>query len=286
MGGTGPGQSTPKAPASDGTEAAADIAAHGLDTTLTWAELDELILARRAMSKDGREALRHLAQTKLLEVLGKQNGLTLSDAAVAAQLDEIKRQIVASGEKGGFEGFLKSKRVTLVDFMRLLRLGSVQETLTRRALGLKDDERVTGEQQQMWMDDALQKRNYQEFNPPWKDGIVAQCADVVIMQDEFFDYLHLRLPEEALKEDCWQLLAAKRMRARMPDLAPEKLAKAVEDELQRRRDETKLDPRVPFPPWAALVLLLLEEPQAFQATTTSARTTTRPTAMALRTGGV
>ncbi len=244
-GGTVAAQSAPNPPASDSTESQADIAARSLDgrTSITWAELDELILARRAMSKDGRESLRHLAQTKLLDVLGKQNGLSLSDTEVETQLGEIKRQIAASGEKGGFEGFLKDKHVTLDEFRRLLRLGSVQETLTRRTLGLKDGERVTGEQQQLWMDDALQKRNYQEFNPPWTEGIVAQCADVVIKQDEFFDYLHLRLPQEALQEDCWQLLAVKRMKARMPDLAPEKLAKAVEEELQRRRDETKLDPR-------------------------------------------
>jgi hypothetical protein len=229
-------------PASDNPDSAS-IAAQALGTTVTWTELDDLILARRALSKDGREALRHLAQTKLLDVLGRETGLSMSDAQVDAQLAEIKRQIAASGEKLSFDDFLKSKRVTLDEFKRLLRLGSVQETLTRRALGLKDGERVTGEQQQMWMDDALQQRKYQEYNPPWTEGVVAECAGMRIAPREFLDYLHLRLPEEALREDCWQLLAAKRMKARMPDLAPEKLAKAVAEELDRRREETKRDPR-------------------------------------------
>src|SRR6188508_1766122 len=39
------------------------------------------------------------------------------------------------------------------------------------------------------------------------------------------------------------MLLMKRMRARMPDLAPEKLAKYVAEEIQRRRDETSADPR-------------------------------------------
>jgi hypothetical protein len=230
-------------PVSDGIDAGDGIAARGYDTSITWDELDELLLARRAMSKDGRENLRHLAQVDLLDVLGKQNGLWATDAQVEEQLREIQRQVVASGEKGGFEGLLKSKRVTLAEFRRLLKLAPVQETLTRRALGLKDGDKVTGEQQQMWIDDALVQRKYEEFNPPWQDGVVARCGEFTILQDEFMQCLRERLPEETLREDCWQLLVCKRMKARMPDLAPEKLAKAVGEELQKRRDETKRDPR-------------------------------------------
>lgn len=221
----------------------AEIAARAFDTVLTWDELDEVILARRAMSKEGRENLRHMAQVELLDVLGRQNGLSASDEEVEAQLRQIQAQLAASGEKTSFGDLLKEKRVTLAEFRRLLRLASVQETLTRRALGLKDGDEVTGEQQQIWIDDALLQREYEEFNPPWSDGVVARCADFTITQDEFLRSLRMRLSDETLREDSWQLLLVKRMRARMPDLAPEKLAKAVAEELQRRRDDTKRDPR-------------------------------------------
>lgn len=234
-------------------EFAADVAARGKDTTITWGELDALLVARRARSSEGREALRHLAEVKLLDVLGSETGLAATDAQVEAQIAELERQLASSGASGGLPTMLREKRVTLLEFKRLLKLAAVQETLTKRALGLADADKVTGEQQKLWMDDALLQRKYEEFNPPWKDGVVAHCAAFTILEREFLDYLRLRLSEETLREDCWQLLAAKRMRERMPDLAPERLQKAVLDELQRRRDETQRDPRYKGATWESLL---------------------------------
>lgn len=223
------------------------IAARGLDTSITWEELDEVLLARRAMSKDGKEALRHLAESHMLEVLGTQNGLTVSDAEIEARVAELDKA------SNGLADKLKEARLTLEEFKRFLRLANVQETLTRRALGLKDTDPVTAEQQKLWMNDALMQREYKEFNAPWSDGVVARSGEFEIRQPEFMAYLRQRLPEETLREDCWQLLLSKRMRARMPDLAPEKLAAAVREELQRRREETKRDPRYKGVPWESLL---------------------------------
>ncbi|MDZ4772062.1 MAG: peptidylprolyl isomerase [Planctomycetota bacterium] len=230
-----------------------EVAARGNDTILTWAELDTLLVARRAKSVEGREALRHLAEVKMLEVLGAETGLAASDEDVAAKIREVETERQRAGEKGGLEPMLREMRITLDEFKRLLKLAAVQETLTRRALGLKDTERVNGDQQKLWMDDALLQRNYEEYNPPWKDGVVAKTASFTILEPEFLRYLRLRLPDEILREDCWQLLLAKRMKLRMPDLAPERLKKAIEDELQRRRDDTKRDPRYKGTTWESLL---------------------------------
>jgi hypothetical protein len=119
----------------------------------------------------------------------------------------------------------------------------VQETLTRRALGLSDDKPVTAEQQRIWIEEELAQRGFQPLAPPWKDGVAARAADFTIPAAEFLAYLRQRLPRETIEEDCYQLLLEKRMLARMPDLAPEKLAAAVEDELARRRDEARRDPQ-------------------------------------------
>jgi hypothetical protein len=186
-------------------------------------------------------------------VLGQQNGLSATDAQVEARLAEIKREMVGHGDKETFEEKLKKNRVSLAELKRVLKLASVHETLTRRALGLKDTDRVTPEQQQLWIDDALLQRNYEEYNPPWQDGVVARCAEFTIERDEFMRYLRERLPEDTLREDCWQLLLAKRMKARMPDLAPEKLAKAIAEELAKRREETKRDPRYKDITWESLL---------------------------------
>lgn len=252
IGDIGAGGDQVTAPAQASTDSP-DAAAVAFDTVITWGELDALLLARRAMSKEGREALRHLAQVKLLEVLGRQNGLSASEAEVDAQIREIEKQMSASGEKTGLPGMLKTRHLSLEEFRRLLKLATVQETLTKRALGLKDSDKVTGEQQQLWIDDALVQRKYEEFNAPWTDGIVARSGEFTVLQDEFLTYLRLRLPDETLREDCWQLLLTKRMKARMPDLAPEKLHKGIAEELQRRRDDTRRDPRYKGVPYESLL---------------------------------
>jgi hypothetical protein len=230
-----------------------EVAARALDTSITWKDLDVLLIRRRAMSKDGREALHHLAESKLLEVLGKENGIVLKDAELELQIKELSRQALTSGDKEGLQGFLKKGRLTREEFEHLLRLAYVEKVLTRRALGLGDDKDVTGEQQRLWMDDALAERAFEEFPPPWKDGVAAKSASFTIGAPEFVRYLRLRLPPETLREDCYQMLLQKRMLARMPDLAPEKLAQYVQAEIQRRRGETKADPKYKGIPYENLL---------------------------------
>lgn len=220
-----------------------EVVAQALDTTISAEELDEILYTRRAASEDGREALRHLAETKLLEKLAKQNGLFPDDAELEKRVRAIDADIRKSGDPEGLAGHMKKARVTRDEFKRVLALGIAQETLTRRALGLSDDKQVTGDQQKIWIEEELAKHSFQPFAPPWKDGLAARAADFTISGTEFIEYLRKRLPPETLRDDCYQLLLQKRMLARMPDLAPEKIAKAVADELKRRREEARRDPK-------------------------------------------
>lgn len=240
-------------PAPIPTGADDEIVARAFDSTLTWKELDVLLVSRRAMSKEGREGLQHLAETKLLEKLGTANGISAPEEKIDAQVKEFESQSLQSGEPGGLEAFLRKARLTREEFRRFLRLAYVQETMTRRALGLKDSDKVTGEQQKLWIQDALAARSFEQLTPPWKDDVVARCAEFTISRDEFLHYLRMHLPTESIGEDCYQMLLMKRMRARMPDLAPEKLAKALQEEIQRRRDETKNDPRYKGIPYESLL---------------------------------
>jgi parvulin-like peptidyl-prolyl isomerase len=221
----------------------AGIVAQAYDTTVSAAELEDLLALRRAASEDGRAALRHLAESKLLDLLGRQNGILIGDSELERRVAEYDRQIKRSGDAEGLSGHLRKARLTREEFKRFLALGNVQETLTRRALGLPDAKPVTAEQQKLWIEEQLTQRGFQPLAPPWKDGVAARAADFQIGAAEFLAYLRERLPAETLQEDCYQLLLQKRMLARMPDLAPEKLTQAVQAEIQRRRDEAKADPR-------------------------------------------
>lgn len=233
-------------PAPSSEEVSLDVqlfAAEGLNTTLSWAEFDAVILNRHALTESGRAALKHLTETKLLEVLAREQGIEVPKRQVEQRLEEIDRSIKASGESSGLIAHLRERRLSSDIFYHFMRLAIVHEILTRRALGIPDDAAVTGEQQTMWLDEVLAERGYQTLPPPWKDGIVARSGDVVVQRAEYVAHLRSQLDEEEIREACYQSLLVKRMRARMPDLAPAALERALEAEIERRRRKAESDPR-------------------------------------------
>jgi hypothetical protein len=243
------------AQAGDGEPSYADdeVAASAGDARLTWKELDPVIASRRVLSEDGREALKHLAQSIVLERLAKENGISVPDAVVDARWKDLDEQVKASGDREGIVGMMKKVRLSPDEFRRYLRLSFVQETLTRRALGLAEKAEVKGEQQELWMEEAMRDRSYKEFGPPWKDGVVAQCTDFSIRLPDLLAYLRRRLPPQDLREDCYQVLLLRRLRAKTADVAPEKVEKAIDEEIARRKEEAAAEPRNKGVAWERLI---------------------------------
>ncbi|MBI5361864.1 MAG: peptidylprolyl isomerase [Planctomycetes bacterium] len=244
----GPAKPAPEAPrpaestAQEGPFADDAVVATALDTPLTWKELEPVLLLKRVLSRDGRDALQHLAKSRLLEVAAKEQSVVVPDSVVDARIAEIEQQMLAEGRKDGLAGEMKKARMTPVEFRRYLRLGLQHEILTRRALGKPDGESVTTEQQELYLDHLMQERAFEMFSPPWRDGVAAKAAGVVVTPREYLLHLRRSLPAEALHEDVYPTLLLKRAKARMPDLAPEKYTKAVQAELQRVRDTVAADP--------------------------------------------
>lgn len=243
----------PLAAAQGPTYADDEIAARAAETRVLWKDLDPVIRLRRILSKDGREALNHLAQSMVLERLAKERGVEVQDEVVDKRWKDLDAQVRASGDPDGIAGLMRKARLSPEEFRRFLRLSFVQETLTRRALGLDDKTEVKGDQQELWMEEAMRDRGYQEKPPPWADGIVAQCSDFSIQVGELVRYLRRRLAPKDLQTDCYQLLLLRRIQAKMPDLAPQTLDKAIDDEIARRRAEVAADPTKKGIPWERLV---------------------------------
>jgi hypothetical protein len=220
-----------------------DVVARAFDTSITWKDLDPVIRNRHVMAKDGRAALRHMMESRALEVMARENGIKVSEAQVDARWKELEGQIRTSGEKGGIGGYLKKAHLSEPEFRGYLKLSVVEETLTRRALGMDDKASLSGEQQQVWMDERLRERSYTELEPPWRDGLAAKCAGFSVGIDELVHALRQRLPEADVREDCYQLLLYRRMQKRLPDLAPSKIDEYVQKELDRRRAEATADPK-------------------------------------------
>lgn len=236
----GPLQASASAPLTYRDE---DVVARVQDTSITWKDLDPLMKARHVMAKDGRAALRHMMESRALEVLARENGIDVPEAQVEARWRELAGQILASGDKGGIAGYLKKGHLSEAEFRRYLKLSIVQETLTRRAMGIDDKAPLSGEQQEIWMDERLRERKYTEIPPPWTDGLAAVCIGFSVSIDELVRGLRQRLPEPDVRDDCYQVLLYRRMLKRLPDLAPSKLDEYVQKELERRRYEITSDPR-------------------------------------------
>ncbi len=218
-------------------------AATGRDTQISFAELDALLLDRHAMGPDGRSALKHLLNARVLDSLAKESKLSIGPADVDARIAQIEKDMASSGEKGGLATQLKQNHVSLATFREFLRLGIVQETLARRALGVADGKPVNAEQQEMWLAQVMQSRGIDQPMPPWKDGIAARCGEVSLKSSDFAEHLRTQLPRDTVRQDCFELLLSKRLRARMPDLSDEAFERAIDAELARRRAEFEADPK-------------------------------------------
>lgn len=232
-------QGAPRLPETD-DEA---VAAHAPGIELKWKELDELLLARHGLSQAGREALRHLAETRLVEVAAREQGLVIDDAAVEARYRELESKWKSSGQTTPFEKTIQAARLSEAEFRYFLRTGMLQEELTRRALGLKSPAELQPDQMRLWVQEAFTDRQYDELPAPWSDGVVARATGLVIRREDFARYLRRRLEPDELRSDCYQLLLYRRVRARLPDVAQTKIDEYVQQELDRRRREALANPR-------------------------------------------
>ncbi len=236
--------SAPKVQEAPQTPEAADdyVVARAGDTELRWKELDELLLLRHGMSQEGREALKHLAETHMVEVAAAQAGLAIADKDLDARVHQIEQQLQASTGQT-LEQQLQSARITRAEFRYFLRVSMQQEELTRRALGLKPGAEVSPDQARLWIQEAFTERNYDELPPPWSDGIRARATGFTISVQEFVRYLRRRLPPDELRQDCYQFLLCRRVRAKLPDVAQAKVDEYVQKEIERRKREAALDPK-------------------------------------------
>ena len=234
-----PAQSAPPVPGFEDDALAARAGA----LELRWKDLDELLLLRHAMTRAGREALRHLAETRIVETAAREAGLEVAEAAVDARYRELERKWSTSGQGVPFEKTIQNARLTEAEFRYFLRTGMLQEELTRRALGLAAGAEISPDQTRLWMQEACTERSYSEFPPPWADGVVASASGVRVLVHDFVVYLRRRLEPEELRTDCYQLLLHRRVRERLPDVAPARVDEYVRNEIERRRREAAADPR-------------------------------------------
>jgi hypothetical protein len=160
----------------------------------------------------------------------------VSDAEVTRRWEKLERESRASGQTLAAE--MERQGLGPEQFREFLRLALVQEKLTRAALSIPGNAEVPGDKQELWLQQEISARGLELFPPTGTlEGVLASCGEIAIPRAEFARFLAERLGREEVRESAWHLLLLAAIEKRMPDVAPEARARAVEAEIARRRAE-------------------------------------------------
>jgi hypothetical protein len=234
----------------DAAAGAADqdpVAARGAGLEVRLSAVDRLLVERFGMSQNGRALQELLLKSRVLEELAESEGIVVTDDDVRDLWQDLDRRARAAGQTSGLAAEIERRGLTPEEFGEFLRLSIVQTRLAHRALEVADGVTLGADQQEIWLTQVIAERGLTRPLPPWDDGVVLTCGDLAIGREEFGAFLRKRLPEEDVQEACWHLLLLSGIEGRMPDLSPEARARAIEEELGRRRRKHQLEqPAISF----------------------------------------
>jgi len=218
-------------------------ALHGARGEVSFADLDEVIIWRDGRSPNGKQALGQLLELRILDSMAKAEGLEISDEALRARFDELDALARQGGAEDGLAADIAARGIAPAEFREYLRLAMIHEALTRKALGLSDDAPLTADQQQLWLQSALNERGVTEKAHPWSEGIVCTSGDVTITREQFGAHLRSQVDDEDKRNVLYLILLERAVRARMPEVTAEGFNLALDREVERRAAEVAADPR-------------------------------------------
>jgi hypothetical protein len=167
-----PAPDVPPQQAPDKPRLGVELAAIGPDCHLTFAELDDLLLARHGNSPLGQDTLGALAQLVVVEELAKSEGISASRADLNQRWRTLEEQIISSGTADSLADYLEQQGIKRKTFQRHLRLSVLHERLARKSLGLGPDDPLSGEQQTHWLNGIVDSLEQKKGEYPWSDGTV------------------------------------------------------------------------------------------------------------------
>ena len=219
------------------------VAALGKDSQLSFEDLDGVLLWRHGRGEQGRAALRQLIELRLVERMMAEQRLTISEKQLEKRWSELDAETRGQGIVGGLDQYLREERIDRDTFREYLELSIATEVLARRALGIRDRDPITSEQQQAWLEQEIQRRGYEEESFPWTGDTVARVGDVTLYLADYRNQLRQQLDHETLSQAAYEALLEQRLLQRFPALEPTAIDRAVDAELEIRRENAAKDPR-------------------------------------------
>jgi hypothetical protein len=220
------------------------------ELSITDSEFDTALLVRHGGTTVGEDALASLAERLVIDELADRQGIEIGERALAEAWAQLDTQARARGHEGGLRSELDRAGVDLEEFKARLRQQLALERLVRLDLGTPPERPCPPEQQQLWLDAQLAERGIERLPRPWKDGLAANVGTTIaITESEWASSVRTLVPSEELRELAFQLLLAKAVERRLPDLSEAGRDAAVAAEIERRRAAAEADPAfqgVPF----------------------------------------
>lgn len=213
------------------------------DQSVRTAEFDAAVLIRYSGQEILDSALEDLSERLLLAELIRQQGIDVDDKALEERFAQLDAQARAQGAEGGLRAELERGGIPLALFRDRLRLQLGLERLVRLDLNARPDRAISDQEQQAWLDAQLKARGIRKRPRPWTDGIAATVGDEIpVLADAWSSNVQRQVASEELRELAFQLLLAKAVRKRLPDLSDEGVDAAIADEVARRKAVAEADP--------------------------------------------
>lgn len=209
---------------------------------VTYDELRDLLVWREARSPSGQETLLELVKVRVVEKLGQQAKIEITDDALGARFREIDEAARAENP-GGIAAIMKAQGISRDEFEEYLRLGMIHEELARRALDLPKGQSPSSDQQTLWLEGVLGERDYEEKSYPYEGGVVATSGDLTISRDEFAEQLLKTQSDDDVRYLSYLVLLERAILARMPEIDDAGVEGALDRELARRSEAASNNPQ-------------------------------------------
>jgi len=202
------------------------------------------VLAEKARSGGGADALDQLVQERLVEIEARRRGVRVTEADVDARIGQIDRGLREPSQGGvGLDDHLARLRIDRVQFRALMRKSIACERMMADDFGLRAGAPVPSEKQSLWFQELKARARVRTEGLP--EGVAAEYDDGRISRVEWALKLFAALPREEgdrLFDDFVgvELLLAEG-RARGIEVTPELVTREIDERSRLLREKLAVE---------------------------------------------
>ena len=231
----------------DPPEVLATFKLEGKSATVTRNDVAIEMAFHLRRQQRGQQACEVMVDTTLARTAAKKQNLMPTEAEVRAFWSELQKQLRAAGQKP--EDFAAVRNTSMAQWFEDLAVQIAQERLVRAELGMRPDEKVSGDMQKLWLQEERKKHRVVTDPDQLPPGTAARIdADDLSIAD--LGSLLLRTSEDHERDEFVRKIVYLQSLETLARREGVQLTDADLDEaVKRRRYDAARDPRyrgIPF----------------------------------------